>query len=177
VNRKDREVQAYAIALLEALVEETLGALQAFQQRLHADGRLREVLEDPGRDVAEKYRVIEQLLPNGTPEAVKKFLGLLASRQDIGYLDEIIRNTREVVAARSEAKRVAEVTSAVPLTAEEKVVLEAKLRQRFGDRLGFVYHVDPEILGGLIVRVGDTLLDYSLRSRLEELRQRVQRLL
>lgn len=177
MNRKEREVQAYATALLEALVEETLGVLQAVQQRLHADGQLRELLEDPGRDVAEKYRVIEQLVPNGTSEAVKKFLGLLASRQDIGYLDEIMRNTREIVAARAEAKKVAEVTSAVPLTDEEKATLEAKLRQRFGEQLSFVYRLDPEILGGLVVRVGDTLLDYSLRSRLEELRQRVQSLL
>lgn len=177
MNRKEREVQAYALALLEALVEETLGALQAVQQRLHADGQLREVLEDPSRDVAEKYQVIEQIVPNGTPQAVKKFLGFLASRQDLGYLDEIIRTARETVAARGEERKVAEVTSAVPLTDEEKAQLEAKLRQRFGDKLTFTYRVDPEILGGLVVRVGDTLLDYSLRSRLEELRQRVQSLL
>ena len=176
MTRREKEVQAYATALLEALVEETLGALQQVQQRLQADGRVREILEDPGRDVAEKYRVLAEIVPDGTSEAVKKFLGLLASRQDLGYLGDIIHTAREVMATREEDQQVAEVTSAVPLTEKERAQLEAKLRQRFGENLSFTYTVDPDILGGLVVRIGDTLLDYSLRSRLEELRQRVQML-
>ncbi len=176
MTRREKEVQAYATALLEAVVEETLGVLQHVQQRLQEDDRVREILEDPGRDVAEKYRVLTEIVPGDTPEAVKKFLGLLASRQDLGYLDEIVRHAREVMATREEEERVAEVTSAVPLTGDERQQLEAKLRARFGENLTFAYKVDPDILGGLVVRIGDTLLDYSLRSRLEELRQRVQML-
>jgi len=66
------------------------------------------------------------------------------------------------------------VVSAVPLDEEERKTLEEKLRARFGERLAIDYRVDPDILGGMIVRVGDVLMDYSLRSRLESLRQRLE---
>ncbi len=176
MSRRDKEVQAYAQALFEAIVEEALGALRTVQQRLREDEDLRALLEDPARDVAEKYAALQQVLPEGTPQAVAKFLGLLISRQDLGYLDEIIRDVQQDVLVRGQGVKVAEVTSAVPLTDEERAQLEAKVRERFGENVRFTYRVDPEILGGLIVRVGDTLLDYSLRSRLEALRQRVQAL-
>ncbi len=174
MNRRDREIQAYATALFEAVVEETLKALRAVQQRLDEDEALRSLLENPAVDIQEKYEAIRKVVPEGAGEAVQKFLGLLISRQDISALDEIVDALQREVAARGEAPQVAEIISAVPLTDEERAQLEEKLRARFGENLAFRYKVDKDILGGLIVRVGDTLLDYSLRSRLEEVRGRLE---
>ncbi len=174
MNRRDREIQAYVTALFEAVVEETVGALRAVQERINEDAALRDLLDDPARDVQEKYEALRRILPEGTGTAVEKFLGVLISRQDIGYLDEIVRLFEEEARAREEAPQPVQVVSAVPLTDEEKQKLEERLKSRFGPNLAFQYRVDPDILGGLIVRVGDTLLDYSLRSRLEELRSRIE---
>ncbi len=174
MNRREREVRAYATALFEAVVEDTVDALRAVQQRLSEDGGLRSLLDDPARDVQEKYDALRQILPDGTSRAVANFLGVLISRQDIGLLSEVVGLFEEEAKAREEKPRPAEIVSAVPLTEEERQQLEDRLRQRFGPNLAFSYRVDPEILGGLIVRVGDSLLDYSLRSRLEELRGRIE---
>ena len=174
MNRRDREIQAYATALWEAVFEDTLNVLREVQKRISQDGELRAFLEDPTRDVQEKYDALRRVLPNGVNAAVEKFLGVLIMRQDIGYLDEIVDALQKEAETRGEAPQVAEVVSAVPLTEEEKQKLEERLRQRFGARLVFSYRVNPDILGGMIVRVGDTLLDYSLRSRLEELRGRIE---
>jgi len=174
VNRRDKEIQAYATALLEAVVEEAVAALRAVYQALNEDERLRALLDDPGRDLQEKYAVLRQVVPPGTGEAVIKFLGLLIARQDLGYLDEIIEAVQKKAEEEGEMPLIAQVITAVPLTEEEKRTLEEKLRARFGERLAFEYRVDPEILGGMIVRVGDVLIDYSLRSRFESLRHRLE---
>jgi len=174
VNRREKEIQAYATALFEAVVEEALQALQAVQQRVAEDKSLKTLLDDPAKDVQEKFDALKQVVPPGTGSAVIKFLGVLVSKQDLGYLDDIVKTVREQVVARGEVPVEAVVISAVELTDEEKAKLVTKLKERFGPNLIFSYRVNPDILGGMIIRVGDTLLDYSLRSRLEELRGRIE---
>ncbi len=175
MNQREKEIQAYATAFLEAVVEEALAALRAVYDKLRTDEALRDFLEDPSKDLEEKYAKVREIVPPNTGEAVLKFLGLLISRQDLGYLDEIMETVRKQAEAAGEAPVLAVVISAVPLSEEEKKALEEKIRARFGkQRLSFEYRVDPDILGGLIIRVGDTLIDYSLRSRLEELRHRLE---
>ena len=174
MNRREKEIQAYATALYEAVIEEAVQALQTVQQRIAEDPDLRALLDDPAKDVQEKYEALRRIVPPGTGEAVLKFLGVLVSKQDLGYLDEIVGAVQERARARGEAPLEAQVITAVELTEEERAKLEAKLRERFGPNLTFSYRLNPDILGGMIVRVGDTLLDYSLRSRLEELRERIE---
>ena len=65
----------------------------------------------------------------------------------------------------------AEVTSALPLTAEEKEAIKQDVLSQVGDQATVTFRVDPAILGGLIVRVGDKVLDGSVGGQLESLRQ------
>ena len=66
---------------------------------------------------------------------------------------------------------VAEITSAVELSSEERAGIEQRLQDQFGAGLEYKYHVSSSILGGLVIRVGDKLLDDSVASRLAALRQ------
>lgn len=70
--------------------------------------------------------------------------------------------------------RTARITSAVPLTEEERSRLEESLGRRFGDGLQLRYRVDDSILGGVIVRVGDRVIDGSVASKLAALRERLE---
>lgn len=63
------------------------------------------------------------------------------------------------------------VKSAVPLTDDERATLESKLQARFGEALGFEYVVDPAVLGGVLVRVGDQIIDGSVAGKLAALRE------
>ncbi len=174
MNQRQNEVQAYATAFLEATFEEALAALQAVYAAISKEASLYARLVDPAQDLEAKYTLVRKLVPPGTGEAVINFLGLLISRQDLGSLGEIIKAVQEQAQEEAEMPTVAEVISAVPLTDEERATLEEKLQARFGKRLTFEYHVSPDILGGMIVRVGDVLMDYSLLSRLEGLRHRLE---
>jgi len=65
----------------------------------------------------------------------------------------------------------AEVTSALPLTEEEKEVVKADILSKLGSQATVTYRVDPNILGGLVVRVGDKVVDGSVAGQLESMRQ------
>jgi F-type H+-transporting ATPase subunit delta len=65
------------------------------------------------------------------------------------------------------------VTSAVPLTEAERAALRAKLVDRFGTELEFQFEVDPELIGGVRLRVGDQVIDGSVAGRLAALRDRL----
>lgn len=67
--------------------------------------------------------------------------------------------------------QVATVKSAVPLTEEEREALRRKLAPHFGDDIELTCQVDPRILGGVIVRVGDRVIDGSVAGKLEALKK------
>jgi ATP synthase F1 delta subunit len=92
----------------------------------------------------------------------------VAERLDIAGVKEALA---DIELAGRQGQAAAEVTSAVPLTASERAALGARLQARFGDDVNIAYYVDPGILGGLIVRVGDRYIDGSVAARLAQLRQ------
>ncbi len=68
----------------------------------------------------------------------------------------------------------AEITSALPLTPEERETVKSEVLQKSGDKTAVTFKVDPSILGGLIVRVGDQIVDGSVSGQLQDLRQSLQ---
>ena len=97
-----------------------------------------------------------------------KFLGALAHNRRLAALPAIIRDFAKLTAA-SRGEITAEVTSAHPLDADQQIALKAKLRAGLGADAALVLNVDPEIMGGLIVRVGSKMVDSSIRTKLNTL--------
>ena len=92
--------------------------------------------------------------------------------QQAGASLEHLKATLDELEQAGRRQRVdATVTSAVPLTDDERGALEARLHARYGYDLPITYQVDPAILGGLIVRVGDRYVDGSVATKLGQLRQ------
>lgn len=98
------------------------------------------------------------------------FLGVLAGNRRLAALPDVIRAFAAIAAAaRGEAN--AEVTSAHPLSAAQLKSLAEKLKAREGKDVKLTAKVDPELLGGLVVRIGSTQIDSSIRTRLNTLAQ------
>lgn len=92
---------------------------------------------------------------------------LRAALKAEGREDMLADILAELVAlAHGNAPTTADVTSAVDLSAEQRAKIEGELRGRYGATLDITYNVDPAVLGGLIVRVGDKVLDTTVRQRL-----------
>jgi F-type H+-transporting ATPase subunit delta len=96
------------------------------------------------------------------------FLGVLAQNRRLGELGNVIR-AFEGLASRHRGETTAEVTSAHKLEAAQVTALKKQLKAKVGSDVAVVQKVDPEILGGLIVRIGSQMIDSSIKTRLNTL--------
>ncbi len=99
-----------------------------------------------------------------------KFLGVLAANGRLAALPEIVR-AFAAIAAAARGEVTADVTSAHALSADQLKALAAKLKEREGREIKIRSSVDPELLGGLVVRIGSRQIDSSIRTRLNSLAQ------
>jgi F-type H+-transporting ATPase subunit delta len=121
----------------------------------------------------EKRSVLEQLLPRVTPTpAVQRFVMLLLERGRIVLLPAIARAYRDMMDLHLGRVR-AKVTSAQPLDAGALDRVRRALEQRTGKQVLLETAVDPELVGGVVARVGDLVLDGSVRTQLEDLRAKL----
>ena len=97
-----------------------------------------------------------------------KFLGVLAENRRLAQLPAIMRDFR-LLAANHRGEATAEVTSAHPLTDDQVAALKSQLRTRLGRDVNVDLSVDPELLGGLVVRIGSQMIDSSIKTRLHSL--------
>lgn len=166
----------YASALYElaaenkavAAVEKDLGALG---QALTESADLAALIRNPqvGREAAAQAMDGVAKLMKLSP-LTHKFLGVLAQNRRLAVLPQIIGAFAAIAAAaRGEVK--AEVTSAHPLSDAQLKALAAKLKAREGQDVTLSASVDPAILGGLVVKIGSTQIDSSIRTRLNSLAQ------
>jgi F-type H+-transporting ATPase subunit delta len=120
-----------------------------------------------------KHRVIEKIVARlGASRIVRNFLFVILDHHRAHMLPEIIAAVQEVVRQRQGIAE-AEVSSAVELSSAQKAELARTLSRLTGKKIEPKYSLDPELLGGAIARVGDTIYDGSLRSRLMEMRARL----
>ena len=130
------------------------------------------VLRNPARPLAERIKVVDALLARRVPEPVLKLVGLLVER---GKADRITAIEAEYRRLLNEQRGIvaAVATSAAPLDKAETPALARKLADMTGRTVDLRVEVDESLIGGLTVRVGDTLYDASVRGRLERLRERL----
>ena len=162
----------YAQALMgargggEAAVRASFGDLIAAYRE---EAALRLAIANPRIAVADKERVLRRLLPDAPP-VLESFLRLLLTRRRESEIEAIYEEYCRMSDERAgEAEAVVETT--VPLDDEDLGRLRQVLEKRFSRRLRLVPRVNPDLLGGVRVRVGDQLLDDTVRSRLTSIRR------
>ena len=104
----------------------------------------------------------------GIDEGGSNFLRMLADNRRLGFLPEISRLFQQF---KDEAEGLVDVqlTSAAPMAADEQQKIVAALEKRFGRKVRVHAGVDPQLIGGAVVRAGDLVIDGSVKSRLERL--------
>jgi F-type H+-transporting ATPase subunit delta len=168
--------EVYARALFDAArdadaVEVVGRELGGFAAALAASASLRDVLEDPQVATAAKRRVLAEVTRGGH-ELVANVLQLLLERGRLPVLGEMC-DAYDALAAH-EAQRIdVEVTSAVELSPGARDRLVARVKESTGRRVVLDAKVDPSVVGGLVLRVGDVIIDGSVRARIRQLRRRL----
>ena len=164
----------YALALFELArdgksIDAVEASLAAIRDALDQSDDFRELTTSPmiARGAAAKA-VLATADRLGIDATTRSFLGVLAENRRLGALADIIRAFRQL-AARHRGETTAEVASAHPLSDDQVTELRQQLRQRVGREVSVDLSVDPELLGGLVVRIGSQMIDSSIRTRLNAL--------
>jgi F-type H+-transporting ATPase subunit delta len=153
------EAQVFARALYDSLVGGTLQALRDAAAKL--DG-----VSGTGSDIESR---ISAALPADAPREARNFLQALAREGALDRLPAIVQAFEQY--SQGERAITSEVTSAVALSEEQQAKIADDLRQRYGNQLDVRFGVDPSLIGGLVIRVGDRVLDNSLRARLSAIQR------
>jgi len=140
--------------------------LQQHQTLLHANVNLRRVLENPGIDVQVKTSIVTALLERTQPAPLmRNFFILLVDKDRLRQLDAICEYYERM--ANEELRRVvAQVTTAFELDVQQRQVVTDKIAAATHKDVTLETRVDPSILGGLVVRVNNVILDGSVRGQL-----------
>jgi F-type H+-transporting ATPase subunit delta len=159
-RRKSADVRAW-----EQLIDDVADATQN-------DRTWRLFLESPRVSAAEKNRILSRAFEGQLPLPFIRFLHALVKRRRQMLLPEIAREYHLLV-DQAEGRLHANVTVAREADKSERRAISSELSRAFGKEIVSNFVVNPAILGGVVVRIGDTVLDGSVRRRLSILRARM----
>jgi F-type H+-transporting ATPase subunit delta len=169
----------YARALLDVAVKEK-GDLQAIERELAAfvdlfteHPALAKVLLNPAVPVPRKRAAVADVLGLVKPTPMlAKLIALLADRDRLVLLPYLLAAYRDRLLEHQNVVR-AEVTTAVPLGADQTQAIQRGLAQMTGRTVMLAAKVDPAIIGGVVARIGSTVYDGSITTQLQKMKQRL----
>ena len=169
----------YARALFDVALAEKAdlsaldGELAAFNGLMKEHPTLEKVLLNPAVPTPRKRETVAVLAARvGLHPVLTKLLVLLAGRDRLVLLPDLLETYRDRLLEHQNVVR-AEVTTATPLAADRARAIERSLAQATGRTVALTTRVAPEMIGGLVARVGSTVYDGSVTTQLEKMRQRL----
>jgi F-type H+-transporting ATPase subunit delta len=173
----DALIEGYARALFEiARAEGTLDEVEdelfRFARSYESSDALRTTLTDENLPAEKRQAIVEDLLDGKatttTVQLVSMVVGSGRGRDLPAIVDSLVERA-------SSAKQLdtAEVRTAVPLTADQLDRLKAALENATGKSLNLKATVDPTVVGGIVATVGDTVIDDTVRTRIDQLKSRL----
>lgn len=171
-------VRGYAEALFRIVQAE--GELERVEDELYRFGKLleqhhelKQALSDASIDRDQRTKVLDDLLADKVSPHTLSLLTFVVEQGRARQLPQILEQLAELAAEARESV-VAEVRSAVPLDDNQRRDLAGALSKATGKKVEIKALVDPSIIGGVVAKVGDTVIDGSVRHRLEQLKEQVR---
>jgi len=170
--------ERYASALVDVALEkkqadQIKSELSAFAALVRESAELHAFLANPTIARASKHAAIEQIVARmGASRTLRNYLFVIVDQRRAGMLEEIEQAFSRILDARQGITQ-ATVTSAAELTAQERADLAAVLTKLTQEKVQAQFKTDAELIGGAVVRIGSTIYDGSVRTRLERMRARM----
>jgi F-type H+-transporting ATPase subunit delta len=165
----------YAAALFELAKEQGQLAqveadLKSFQAMLDESEDLRRLVRSPVISADEQARALGAILGKAGVSALSvNFFRLIARNRRLFAVADMLKDFRSLLATER-GEVTADVASAHPLTSDQMTALKDALRAQIGKDVQVNTRVDPNLLGGLIVKLGSRMIDSSLRTKLDNLK-------
>jgi F-type H+-transporting ATPase subunit delta len=141
---------------------------------VHGSRELRAMLHSPVVKPLQKQSILQEIFGKQLHPETLSFITLLVKKGRSELLMATAQEFRRLLDVRRNIT-TAQVTSAVALTEAEQLTIQAKLESMSGKRVRSTFSIDPSLKGGFTARIGDTLVDASLKHQLEILREQFQR--
>lgn len=164
----------YASALADVAIErgeetEIRTEIDAWKDLVESNPQLKEVFANPTVPYDQKRKVLEELIERTrVRETTGSFLRVLLKNQRLAQLKEISDRYNLVLDDRAGVV-AAEITTARPIPDNTKDALRDSLTAYTGQTVRLTFATDPEIIGGVVARIGSTIFDGSVQSQLERL--------
>ena len=173
----DQLVSGYAEALFrvvqaEGELDQVEDELFRFGKLLEQNHELKQALSDQGIDKQQREKVLEELLADKVSPHTLGLLSFIVTQGRARQLPQILEHVSQL-AADARQMVVAEVRSAIPLDEKQQEELAASLSKATNKKVTVKVIVDPAVLGGVVAKVGDTVIDGSIRRRLDQLKEQV----
>jgi F-type H+-transporting ATPase subunit delta len=166
--------RTYARALFEAAkdagrIDEVRDQLTTFVEAVDEVPELRSLIRNPELDPLTKAAALDAVL-EGADELIRNFVRVVTRKGRAAQLDEIAREYEVLVAAEEQILSV-ELTTAYELSDDEAAAIVKQIEEASGQRVEAARTVDPDLIGGLVLKAGSLEVDSSVRGRLDRLRR------
>ena len=177
MSDNDARIDGYArglfeVARAEGTIDEVEDELFRFARSYESSDALRTTLTDENLPAEKRQAIVEDLLDGKatatTVQLVSMVVGSGRGRDIPAIVDSLVQR-----ASSAKNLDVAEVRTAVPLTSDQLDRLKAALENATGKRLNLKATVDPSVVGGIVATVGDTVIDDTVRTRIDQLKSRL----
>lgn len=168
----------YASALADVVLKggeakEVQQDLLEWGELLQANANLREVFRNPTISLDQKRAVLSKLIARGKPRpTTTNFLKVLLQNQRLTDLPDINRKFAEILDERA-GMVAAVVTTARPVPESSQASLREKLAVLTKKKMRIEFEEDPELIGGLVTRIGSTVYDGSVKNQLQQIKEKM----
>jgi F-type H+-transporting ATPase subunit delta len=147
--------------------------LYRFGKVLESNHELKQALSDRSIDKSQRANVLEDLLADKVSSHTLGLLTFIVGQGRARQMPQILQQLSER-AAEARNSVVAEVRSATPLDGRQRAALETALSKATGKKVEAKVIVDPSLIGGVVAKIGETIIDGSVKRRLEQLKDQVR---
>ena len=147
---------------------ESWGDALANLAALITDAQMSRLLDDPELGKKQKGELVNQVLGNKLTEKQQNLVKLMAENARLKLMPDVLAQF-EVARAKAENKLEAQVISAFELTAQQTDELVNTLKNKLGCDITLTTSIDESLIGGVIIKAGDTIIDASMKSQLDSL--------
>ena len=166
--------RSYAIALYELSKENSEldrveNGMRSLNELINKSSDFKEMILSPTVSKEEKKNVLFAIAEkNNFSKIFKNFLGFVASKNRLFFLDKIIESFLNLVSS-NKGELKAKLISSKKLSIEEQKKIQHELSQDFKSQLNINYEHDPDLIAGLIIQVGSIMIDTSIKTKLKKL--------
>ena len=159
----------FELAEEQNAIDEVAGDLIRIQDMVDESEDLRRMMLSPVISREDQARAMDAVLGQaGISGLTRRFVGVVATNRRLFALQDMIKAWRQQL-SRHRGEVTAEVISAAALSPAQLDAVTDALRRVLGGKVAVDAHVDPALIGGMVVRVGSHMVDFSLRTKIEKL--------